>query len=377
MSPLQRLVAWLARVMAVEVGKPNDGLLVVASSGTELDKPWDELRQEFVDALEAWRLNPLARRLVGLVTAYVVGDGIRVRAARRQVDAWLRELWDGRERSIMLEQGAWCDELTRSGELFLALFAGIDGRVVIRAIPASRIERIAWRPGDYRAELAYHEVPDGPGETGRVWYSPLAGAVAGEQSARPIMLHYAVNRPVGCVRGESDLRSILVWLRRYSRWVEDRVTLNSVVKSFVWVVKVPGHAVRSVAERYRRPPEAGRVLAVDRDSEEWQAVALAEVVKVNGVLGEGKRDLRERWRNGTLHEVGAGQGQQRAMIADEDPSTSLRAGLAHKVTDRIFGDDWARTAKSKLASPKMRSVPTLDPQQRFHPAAHSLLHVID
>ena len=32
-----------------------------------------------------------------------------------------------------------------------------------------------------------------------------------------------LNRPVGCLRGESDLAPVLPWLRRYSRWLEDRV----------------------------------------------------------------------------------------------------------------------------------------------------------
>jgi hypothetical protein len=43
------------------------------------------------------------------------------------------------------------------------------------------------------------------------------------------MLHYAVNRPVGAVRGESDLAPILPWLRRYNRWLEDRVRLNAAI----------------------------------------------------------------------------------------------------------------------------------------------------
>ena len=42
------------------------------------------------------------------------------------------------------------------------------------------------------------------------------------------MLHFAVNRPVGGVRGEGDLVPILPWARRYSEWLKDRVRLNRV-----------------------------------------------------------------------------------------------------------------------------------------------------
>jgi hypothetical protein len=40
------------------------------------------------------------------------------------------------------------------------------------------------------------------------------------------MLHFAVNRPIGAVRGESDLTPILPWAKRYSEWLKDRVRLN-------------------------------------------------------------------------------------------------------------------------------------------------------
>ncbi len=89
----------------------------------------------------------------------------------------------------------------------------------------------------------------------------------------PVMLHFAINRPVGATRGESDLAPILVWLRRYSRWLEDRVRLNAAVRSFLWIVKVRSQFVESKAAQYRQPPEPGSVMVVDRDSEDWEAVA--------------------------------------------------------------------------------------------------------
>src|SRR5512139_476265 len=66
----------LARVQAVDVGRDDDGLIRGARAGSDLDKSWEDLLQEFTDAREAWRKNPLARRLIGLITSFVVGDGI-------------------------------------------------------------------------------------------------------------------------------------------------------------------------------------------------------------------------------------------------------------------------------------------------------------
>lgn len=87
---LHRLRGWLAQVLAVEPGRPNDGL-VELSAGTEREKPWHELSRP-LDALEAWRFNPLARRIVGLVTAYVIGDGLELRSPRTRVTAFLHAL---------------------------------------------------------------------------------------------------------------------------------------------------------------------------------------------------------------------------------------------------------------------------------------------
>ena len=73
------------------------------------------------------------------------------------------------------------------------------------------------------------------------WRRGISDADAAAAAAPgPVCLHFAVNRPVGCVRGESDLASVLPWLRRYSRWLEDRTRLNAAVHAFLWLVKVPG-----------------------------------------------------------------------------------------------------------------------------------------
>ena len=143
------------------------------------------------------------------------------------------------------------------------------GKVGDACVPASIVERIEWREGDYEAELRYKEMGL-PGPDERWWVSPLHPDAA--DSATPVMLHYAVNRPVGALRGESDLAPILPWLKRYSRWLEDRVRLNAGVRAFLWVVKAPARLRTELAERYRQPPEPGSVIIAD-EQESWTAVA--------------------------------------------------------------------------------------------------------
>ena len=102
---------------------------------------------------------------------------------------------------------------------------------------------------------------------------PLHEVIAeSADNATPVMLHFAVNRPVGAIRGESDLAPILPWLRRYSRWLEDRVRLNAAMRAFLWIVHAPTRLRAELEDRYRTPPEPGSVIIADQDAETWEAV---------------------------------------------------------------------------------------------------------
>lgn len=85
------------------------------------------------------------------------------------------------------------------------------------------------------------------------------------------MLHYAVNRPLGALLGESDLASMLPWLMRYARMLEDRLRLHWAVRSFLWMVTVPTHKIKEKQQQYAHPPEAGAIVVKD-EGENWQAV---------------------------------------------------------------------------------------------------------
>ena len=271
MTLMQRFVSWLGAVTVVPPGRTNDGYVPIIPPQGVADKGWCELQREMDDAREAWRQNPLARRLVGIVTAYVVGNGITLRSEYAPLQRFIDDFWQRNQMDQRVPE--WCDELCRAGEIFPVLFTNPqDGASSVRCVPASIVERIEWRGGGYEAELRFKEMAScaGSGAGERWWVSPLHPD--GANPATPVMLHYAVNRPVGALRGESDLAPILPWLKRYSRWLEDRVRLNAGVRAFLWVVKAPARLRTELAERYRQPPEPGSVIIAD-EQESWTAVA--------------------------------------------------------------------------------------------------------
>lgn len=264
---IERRVAQAVQVLDDEYWSQVGG-----GGGGRLDVDWWQRREGLDDALEAWRDNALARRIVALTSDYVVGSGVYVRSSVPWVQSFVEEFWklNGMARRCY----SWCDELTRAGELFVVV--GTDepsGASFVRAIPAQRIDAIETAAGDLERELRYHEVGSDGSVEGRWW--PCYGV--GEDAAQ-VMVHFAINRPVGCVRGEGDLGPILSWLKRYKDWLENRVRLNKFKTAFLWDVTIAGRpgagadTTRKKRFAYKTPPEPGSIIVHD-DNETWQAVS--------------------------------------------------------------------------------------------------------
>ena len=232
------------------------------------------------DALDAWRTNPIARRIVALTSQYVVGGGIGVECKNERTHRFLQTFWTHRLNHMDQRVFEWCDELTRTGNLFVVISTDPAGMSFVRAIPTADIFDIESTPNDVEQELTIWERPRldgtetaGPnGQLGHPWRVYQEGLDFGGA----VMLHYTINRPIGARWGEPDLAPILRWLARYSVWLEDRARLNRYRQSFLYVVK---SVFTSQAERLARqaeinanPPSPGSILVAD-NSEEWSVMA--------------------------------------------------------------------------------------------------------
>jgi len=233
----------------------------------------DVLRQ----ALEAWRVNPLARRIVALTTQYVVGAGLRVRSDHKETHAFLDAWWNHPLNQLTMRVYEWCDELTRSGEIFLLVSTDAAGMSYIRAVPAADIDIIETAENDVQQERAYVQKLQEPGGDPQVWaaYEVSADGRGLDGSFPAVMLHYAINRPVGAVRGESDLAPLLRWLSRYTAWLEDRARLNRYRNAFMFIVRGRWADEKQRADRQAAlattPPPPGSFLVVD-ESESWEVL---------------------------------------------------------------------------------------------------------
>ena len=228
-----------------------------------------KIQELYANALEAWRKNPLAWRIIAITTDYVVGEAVRITSANRALNKFIEAFWHHPKNHMDLRLEPMCDELSRAGDLFVALFRNPeDGMSYIRFVTKDRITGIDTAENDWETELTYTEQAEGA-TAQRIWLSP--NHPQSPESAA-VMLHYAINKPSGALMGEGDLTTMIPWLQRYSRMLEDRVRLNWAVRSFLWMVTVPANKVKEKIEQYRTPPESGSIIVKD-ESETWLPIA--------------------------------------------------------------------------------------------------------
>lgn len=248
------------------------------AGGSERDRLTPNRQEVFEQSLEAWRVNPLARRLVELTTQYVVGGGISIQCKHAPTARFLEEFWNHPLNRMAVRVYEWCDELSRSGNLFVLLSTDTAGMSYLRAVPAADIAEIQARPNDIEQPLAFLPRPSLEQLNPAPWaaYNPREDAPGADGSFPPVMLHYAVNRPVGAQWGEPDLAPLLRWLSRYANWLEDRARLNRFRTAFLYVVRSRFSTEADRLARQQRlnasPPTPGSILVTD-ENETWEVIA--------------------------------------------------------------------------------------------------------
>ena len=216
------------------------------------------------ECLRAWRVNPIARRIVKLMSMFVVGEGITITSEHKATRDYIQSWWNNPLNHIGRRCIAFCDEATRSGNLFfLCTIDQNTGMLYLRGVPADQIEEIITAPNDVDQELAFTPMDK----------SRAPWPAYDRTNTQPFfMVHYAYNQPVGVAWGEPDLAPILPWLGRYASWLEDRARLNRFRQAFMFILrgKFADRAARDARQRElnSNPLPPGSTLVTD-ESESW------------------------------------------------------------------------------------------------------------
>lgn len=225
---------------------------------------WDR-KKIFAESLRAWRVNPIARRIVRLQTSFAIGKGLTIKSDDPKAQTFLQEWWNHPLNNFNRNVKRWKDEDTRTGNLFFLFNVQPDDMSIIRAVPAEKIEDIETTENDVEQETGYFN-----DESHAVkWKAYKAG-----KPQSPFMVHYASNQPVGSPWGEADLSPLLVWIGRFSSWLENRARLNQFRTAFMYVVmgSYPSEEARSTREKQLQanPPKPGSILVMNTNQgEQW------------------------------------------------------------------------------------------------------------
>jgi hypothetical protein len=220
-------------------------------------------RKKILDqAINAWRSNPIARRVIQLTTEFVIGDGFAFQTSNARAQKFLTVFWNHPLNNLTEQLPEWADEAWRTGDLFILFSVDEGGMIYVRALPSESIGVIQTAENDYRQELLYKqdEMDENP------WPS-FVGADR-DPPARSFVLHFPLSRAVGASFGESDLAPILYWIGLYRQWLEDRARLNYFRQMFSFVLQRP-FTSQAEKEKYMRdfaaklPKKSGGVLGLD------------------------------------------------------------------------------------------------------------------
>ncbi len=276
-------------------------------------------------SLKAWRINPLARRIVELTSQYVVGGGLTINCKDNHAAQFLDQFWNHRLNRMPVRVSEMCDELTRTGNLFIILTTDAAGMSYIRVMPASYIDEIKSKPNDIEQPLYFKLKAD----IENLSPDPINAYDANnDDPAKPVILQYAINRPAGTQWGDSDLAPLLIWLSRYSNWLQDRARLNRYRNAFLYVVqaKFASEAQRKARQSVlnANPPKPGSILVID-DTETWK------VIHPRLVSADAEKDglaLKKM--------IAAGAGIPLHFLAEPESSTRTTADAAGGPTFRRF-----------------------------------------
>lgn len=277
LSLRQRFTAWLmglsheqfASIVETPI-KDNTPGFYGANRGL-YDRPAGEAQKLYLETLEAWRENPQIKRIVDTVTDFVLGDGIRISSPVKSLDDFINRFVNHRKnREYMVELERTVEELTRAGDVFPLLWRNpADGMSYLRLVPKEQIQEIETLDNDPDEQIAYISRPTELGEEPKRWIGVHNKKEASKSDH--IMLHYAINRPVGAQFGDSDLATILHWIQTYAQTLNGRAKLHWSMRLFYWIVKVPKNLVNQKRQQYAAPPPSGSIIVTD-NTEEWQPV---------------------------------------------------------------------------------------------------------
>lgn len=302
----------------------QDTYLPTLGSTYAKQQTWVDYQDAHAKAWEAYTKNPIAKRIVRIISQFVLGRGVTGKCG----DARGQEVWNSfyRTNDMRLRIKGILRELVIYGEIFNRFFQKTDG-LAIRSIDPSTIWDIVTNPEDLEEVLYYHQ------QYVVATNSPIVGIkTPSKLIIRQIppdqVDHFAINNTFAEKRGRSELFTSLPWLLRFKEFMNDRVLLNKMRSLFAIDVKVTGGSteIDAAEAQFSTPPGPGAALVHN------EAV---EISYKNATLNASDAETDA---NTLLHIVAVGAGLSDRFLGTDSASTRAGALLSSEPDVKNFED---------------------------------------
>jgi hypothetical protein len=275
----------------------------------DTDKDLSPLQQTRMQKVAAWlwERNPLANRMIELVVAYLLGEGVRVSVRNENAQKVLRKFWRDPINALAIKLPAMVREGEIYGEQCYPVFVNeLDGHVRLGYLDPVLIETIVMDPANRSQPIGVVTVKDKQGKARR--YRVIVGQGGDDEEllfaerTREIRQTFTdgacfllrQNHLLGGQRGRSSLLAGMDWLDGYDEFLWGELDRARDLRTVLWDVTIDGATEEDIKARAKNiAPPVERTVRVHNQLEKWEAKAAA--------LGAGESETMSRlFRNHVL-----------------------------------------------------------------------------
>jgi hypothetical protein len=219
--------------------------------------------------------NPLARRIIELMVAYTIGNGVTIRAVDPSVQTVIDKFWNDPVNQWPAKLPTRVRELCLYGELcFPVVVNEMDGSVRLRWISPLDISNIIADPDNVQIattiELSSSIVKGNKDSLDIIRWDDKQQRLAGEA------FFFAINKCSDATRGTSDLLPVLDWIGLLDEIMFNINERTAHMNSWLWDVTLTG-ASDAECKKYRNTWETTKIrpgsFRVHNEKVKWEAIS--------------------------------------------------------------------------------------------------------
>ena len=291
MGVLNTIRGWFGKTQFREAAGRNadpddeDGWTRITDAASKRDlTPLKQGRMQDT-AVYLWDANLIANRLIELPLAYILAEGVSLRAPKDmpELQKVLDRFWRDPINNMDIKIAKKVRELSLFGEQCYPTFVNeVDGHVRLGYLDPSDIETVVLDPDNREQPIGIVTRKDKHGNARRYKVIVNGDESCFTQRTQAIRdgftegecFYFTVNDLSLSRRGRSDLRAQSDWADGYDQFMWGEMERYNFLRSHIWDVKLNGASPEEITQKAKeiKVPRAGSA-RVHNENEEWSALS--------------------------------------------------------------------------------------------------------